>query len=176
VAGRPRTAATRAKHKAKRRVIKRQAMDDVRAALLATAECDMELVIAREVPVSEVLSIAMRRVHVAMLWAGQQSEAVPVEQFWVEKLDAQGNVLVQPNKWFQLERSLRDEAVKLAARMVELGLAERQVAVEEAKAVMVAQAVRTAAEAAGIPPEQIVRLGEELRKGLETGAVQETAA
>jgi hypothetical protein len=56
---------------------------------------------------------------------------------------------------------------------VELGLAERAVVVEEAKAVLVAQAVRTAAEAAGIPNDQIVRLGEELRKGLEEGTVQD---
>jgi hypothetical protein len=101
---------------------------------------------------------------------------VTTDQFWVRYYDAQGNIKVEPNKWFVLERAMREEAVKLATKMVELGLAERAVAVEEAKAVMVAQAVRAAAEAAGLAPLQIERLGEELRKGLASGAVAEVAA
>jgi hypothetical protein len=101
---------------------------------------------------------------------------VSTDKFWVRYYDAQGNIRVEPNKWFVLERAMREEAVKLATKMVELGLAERAVAVEEAKAVMVAQAVRAAAEAAGLAPLQIERLGEELRKGLASGAVAEVAA
>jgi hypothetical protein len=132
-----------------------------------------EVALAPETPTADVLAWALRRVHGTMLWAAGQAEAVPADKFWVEYVDGQGNVRVEPNRWFLLERSMRDEAVKLAARMVDLGLAERAVAVEEAKAVMVAQAVRTAAEAAGLSPEQVVRLGEELRKSLASGAVQE---
>lgn len=177
VAGQPRTAATRAKHKAKRRVIRRRTAEDIHTALLAaTAEGGLELTIGPEVGTAELLAWALRRVHATMLWAGQQADAVSVDKFWVRYVDSNDNIRVEPNKWFQLERSMREEAVKLAARMVDLGLAERAIAVEEAKAVMVAQAVRNAAEAAGLSPVQITRLGEELRKGLEAGTVEEVAA
>jgi glutamate 5-kinase len=135
-----------------------------------------EVALAPGTPTNEILEYAMRRVHAVMVWAGQQSDMVSTDKFWVRYYDAQGNIRVEPNKWFVLERAMREEAVKLATKMVELGLAERAVAVEEAKAVMVAQAVRAAAEAAGLAPLQIERLGEELRKGLASGAVAEVAA
>jgi FMN phosphatase YigB (HAD superfamily) len=144
--------------------------------VLAATKARGDLVIAPELTTGELLAWALRRVHAGMLWAAQQAEAVPEDKFWVEYLDGQGNVRVEPNKWFLLERSMRDEAVKLAARMVDLGLAERMVQVEEAHAVMVASAMREACEAAGVPPEQVVRVGEELRRLLEAGAVQDPVA
>jgi hypothetical protein len=171
VAGRPRT---RAKLKQQRRVVKRLATEDVHTALLrATEEGNLSLAIAPATPTGDVLVWALRRIHATMLWAASEGAKVQADEFWVSYYDNQGNVRVEPNRWFQLERAMREEAVKLANRMVELGLAERAVVVEEAKAVLVAQAVRTAAEAAGIPNDQIVRLGEELRKGLEEGTVQD---
>lgn len=157
------------------RKAKGEAMVDVKTAMLAVTETGCDIIVAPDAAVGDILSWAMRRVHVSMLWAARQADGVPVDEFWVRKVDGHGNVLVEPHKWFQLERALRDEAVRLAARMVDLGLAERMVALEEAKAVMVAQAVRTAAEAAGLSPVQITKLGEELRKGLESGAVQDVA-
>lgn len=132
-----------------------------------------EVALAPDAPTTEILEYAMRRVHAVMVWAGQESDMVSKDRFWVKYLDSQGNIRVEPNKWFKLEQAMRNEAVKLAAKMVELGLAERAVALEEAKAVMVAQAVRAAAEAAGLAPIQVERLGEELRKGLASGAVVE---
>jgi hypothetical protein len=174
VAGKPRTAATREKHRLKTRQKKRAAILEVGEAMLAiTAGGGADVALAPQRSTADVLAWALRRVDGIMQWAAVQSESVPEAEFWVKYVDAQGNIRVEPNKWFQLERSMRDEAVRLAARMVDLGLAERAVAVEEAKAILVAQAVRTAAEAAGIPPEQIVRLGEELRKGLAAGSVAE---
>jgi hypothetical protein len=155
-------------------VIKRRAVDDVNTAILkATEEGNVELAVAPATPTGDVLVWALRRIHATMLWAASEGAKVQADEFWVSYYDNQGNVRVEPNRWFQLERAMREEAVKLANRMVELGLAERAVVVEEAKAVLVAQAVRTAAEAAGIPNDQIVRLGEELRKGLEEGTVQD---
>lgn len=143
------------------------------ALLAATEDGNLGLALAPNLSTGELLTWALRRIHATMLWAGQRGDAVKEDEFWVSFYDAHGNVRVEPNRWFQLERAMREEAVKLANRMVELGLAERAVVVEEAKAVLVAQAVRTAAEAAGIPNDQIVRLGEELRKGLEEGTVQD---
>lgn len=173
--GRPKT---RAKEREKQRVrlVKRQALDDVHTAMARCVEGGVDITLANEASTADILQWAMRRVHIGMLWAGREADGVPADQFWVHKTDAWGNDLVEPNKWFQLERAMREEAVRLATKMVELGLAERQLALEEAKAVMVAQAVRTAAEAAGLTPIQVTRLGEELRKGLASGSVGEVAA
>ena len=173
--GRPKRRAAEAERQRVRRV-KREALDDVHTALVRVVDGGFDITIANEASTADILNWAMRRVHVAMLWAAKRADGVPVDQFWVHKTDAWGNDLVEPNKWFQLERAMREEAVRLATKMVELGLAERQVALEEAKAVMVAQAVRTAAEAAGLTPVQVTRLGEELRKGLASGSVGEVAA
>jgi hypothetical protein len=151
-------------------------MEDVKTAMLVARDHGAEIAIGPDVSVGEILAWSLRRVHIAMLFAARQADERQLEQFWVQKVDAWGNVLVEPNKWFQLERQLREEATRLAARMVDLGLAERLVAMEEAKAVMVAQAVRTAAEAAGLSPTQITRLGEEIRKGLESGSIGDVAA
>lgn len=155
---------------------KREACITAGTAIALAQQAGDGVALAPSAPTSDILEYAMRRVHAVMVWAGQQADDVSTDKFWVKYYDAQGNVRVEPNKWFVLERAMREEAVKLAAKMVELGLAERQVAVEEAKAVMVAQAVRAAAEAAGLAPLQIERLGEELRKGLASGAVVEVAA
>lgn len=158
----------------KMRAAKGKAVADVGEAIsLVVENGGANLAVAPNTSTGEMLAWALRRVHACMMWAGQQGDAVPADEFWVKYWDAQGNVRVEPNKWFQLEKAMREEATKLAARMQELGLAERAVALEEAKAIMVAQAVRAAAEAAGIPDDQIQRLGEELRKGLESGAVLE---
>jgi hypothetical protein len=179
VAGRPKSKAARPVNRRtlKKRRLSRDAHEDVGTALLKILDNGAgELIIAHDCSTAELLAWTLRRVHATMLWAGRQGDAVPLDKFWVEKWDAQGNRLVEPNKWFQLERAMRDEAVRLAARMQELGLAERAVALEEAKAVMVAQAVRAAAEAAGFDDEQVQRLGVELRKGLESGAIAEPVA
>lgn len=162
------------KHRVKH--AKREAHETAGTSIRLAWQDGNEVALAPSAPTSDILEYAMRRVHAVMVWAGQRQDEVSVDQFWVQYYDAQGNVRVEPNKWFVLERAMREEAVKLAAKMVELGLAERQVAVEEAKAVMVAQAVRAAAEAAGLAPLQIERLGEELRKGLASGAVAEVVA
>jgi hypothetical protein len=182
VAGQPKARKVRTAvrgRKGERRAVrefKRDIFNTAGEAIQAACGADQQMALARPMPSAEILALAMRRVHAAMLFAGREADAVPVEKFWVRYYDAQGNIRTEPNKWFVLEQAMRREAVQLATKMVELGLAERQVALEEAKAVMVAQAVRTAAEAAGLNDEQVHRLGEELRKGLESGAIVETAA
>jgi len=172
--------ASRERTATKRRILrqaKAEAQETAASAVLRASDgTGGELAVAPATSTTAILAWAMRRVHGTMLMAAHQADAVPMDKFWVRYYDAQGNIRTEPNKWFQLEQAMRNEAVRLAAKMVELGLAERQVALEEAKAVMVAQAVRTAAEAAGLNDEQVHRLGEELRKGLESGAIVETAA
>jgi hypothetical protein len=69
-----------------------------------------------------------------------------------------------PNEWIRLRDRYREEVGRLAISMEAKGIAERRVKVEEAKAVMMAQLIRQAAERAGLEPAQVQRLGEELRQ------------
>lgn len=176
VAGKPRTRALSARRKERARRYRADTMQDVRCAVLEATKARGDLVIAPTLSTAELLEWALRRVHAAMLWAGQQADGVHPDDYWVEYLDPVGNTRVEPNKWAQLERSLRQEAVTLAARMQDLGLAERAVQLEEAKAIQVVGAMRAACEAAGVPPEQVVEVGVQLRRLLEAGVVEEPVA
>lgn len=103
-------------------------------------------------------------------WAAGQLDLVSAADFWVQKIDAQGNVLVEPNKWYQLERAAASEVERLAGMMAQLGIDERLVKVEEARAVLLISAVREAAREAGISANQVRALGSALRSRLEAAA------
>jgi hypothetical protein len=118
----------------------------------------------------EVLQELLDRSTGNWRWAAGQLDLVPPSQFWVQKVDAQGNVLVEPCKWYQLERAAASEVERLAGMMVQLDIDERHVRVEEARAVLVVAAVRDAARDAGLEPAQVQRLGASLRKRLEVAA------
>jgi hypothetical protein len=69
-----------------------------------------------------------------------------------------------PHHWFRLENQLRQEVTRLSAAMINLGIAERQVRVQEAQAMLLAKMVRDAAVEAGLPQEQVRALGRALRE------------
>lgn len=71
------------------------------------------------------------------------------------------------NMWLRLERDLRQEVGALAARMVQIGIADRAVKVQEAKAVLLVQAIQAAAREVGIPRDKVKALGPALRTNLE---------
>jgi hypothetical protein len=120
-----------------------------------------------------VLDRAMGSLYVAATFA----DDVPVEEFWVKYWDAQGNVRVEPNKWYKLEAALREEVHSIASDMTRLGIAERLVEVEERKAAWVLAAIRAAAADAGLDNDQVRRLGDGIRRRLVEGTpVPEVAA
>lgn len=86
----------------------------------------------------------------------------------------QGPDVVQPNRYVLMEREARLEVEKLAAMMTQLGIAERVVRVEEAKAALLIAAVRDAAIEAGFDNDDVRRLGEALRHRVEEGLGQVT--
>jgi hypothetical protein len=55
------------------------------------------------------------------------------DDFWVQKWDAHGNVLVEPHKWVQFEAAARAELEELGIKLVGLGLEERRIRIEEAQ-------------------------------------------
>lgn len=136
----------------------------------------MSAIDAYDVPRSKGVStedawkVAFERLHGQWIFVCSMADKVRGESFWVSKLDAQGNLLVEPNKWFQLEERMRLQLVEMVETAQRFGLAERMVAVTEARQVLVAQAVRDAAIDAGLGPEQVASLGNSLRKRLEAAS------
>lgn len=116
---------------------------------------------------ADILQEVLDRAVSGMRYAASETDKLTPDEFWVRKYDAQGNVLVEPNKWYQLERECREEVERLAAVMAQLGIEERHVQVEEARAVLIVSAIRDAAREAGIPPAKIRALGAGLRERLE---------
>jgi hypothetical protein len=81
----------------------------------------------------------------------------------------QGPDIVKLHRYILWEREARLEVEKLAAMMTQLGVAERVVRVEEAKAALMVAAVREAALDAGLDHETVRNLGAALRKRIEGG-------
>lgn len=123
-----------------------------------------------------MLQECLERAVGGMRYAASEVDKLSPEEFWVERIDAQGNRLVEPNKWYQLEQDARAEVERLAGMMAQLGIAERQVRVEEAKAALIVAAIRDAAREAGLSGAQMRALGSGLRKRLEEQTPVEVAA
>lgn len=84
----------------------------------------------------------------------------------------QGPDVVQRHRYLLMETEARVEVEKLAAMMTQLGIAERVVRVEEAKAALLIAAVRDAAISAGFDHDDVRKLGEALRHRVEEGLGQ----
>jgi hypothetical protein len=72
-----------------------------------------------------------------------------------------------PNEWIRLRNELRVEVERCANNMVRNGIAERAVAIGEARMVLVIGAIREAALEVGFDDDQIQTLGLALKKQLE---------
>jgi hypothetical protein len=68
-----------------------------------------------------------------------------------------------PNEWIRLRDEYREKTEALALKLVNAGLADRAVRVQEAQMVLLAQRIQAAAERAGLDAEQRRALGRELR-------------
>lgn len=89
------------------------------------------------------------------------------DAFFETRVGPGGATEVVPNRWYNLEMVARAEVEKLAGMMTQLGIAERQVQLEEAKAALMIAAIRDAAIEAGFDADQVRALGAALRKRLE---------
>lgn len=103
------------------------------------------------------------------LWriALKQADKLTLDEFWVTKVDAQGNRIAEPNKWLQYDAALRSEIFEMAARMQGLNIDERRARVQEAQMELLGRALQQAAANAGLTEEQQRNLGAALRKELE---------
>lgn len=109
---------------------------------------------AHGVTTIDVLQECLERLVAIMRFAASEADRLPADEVWVELTDAQGNVLVEPNQWLALEAAMRAEAVELAAQMENLGIAERQVAVAERVADVIAPVLKDVLDGIGLTAAQ----------------------
>lgn len=88
----------------------------------------------------------------------------------------QGPDLITRHRYFLMEQEARLEIEKLASMMTTLGIAERVVRVEEAKAALLIAAVREAAMDIGLSHDQVRDLGAALRQRADAGLGQMKSA
>lgn len=104
------------------------------------------------------------------------ADAVSLEDFWVSKYDAQGNVVVEPHPWAQEAERAGSALSSLAIEMMKHGLAEKMVNIEEAKVSLLVIALEKAIERAGLPPDQRLALGRAVREELAVLDAEPVAA
>lgn len=143
-----------------------------REAMLTANAAGMQRPETNSVP--DLLGEVLARAVGGMRYAASEVDKVPVEDFWVEKYDAHGNKLVEPNKWYQLELACRGEVAELADLYARLDLDRRRVELEEAEAALWAGVIREAARRAGLKPAQQRQLLRALDEVIE-GSGEEVA-
>lgn len=71
-----------------------------------------------------------------------------------------------PNEWIRLEKDLREELGRLAVNMERVGIAERMVRLQEARALLIIRALTEAALEVGVPRSKLKELGPVFRAKL----------
>lgn len=94
----------------------------------------------------------------------QSKEELEHEQW--SHWDEQGNLVVMSNYWLQREAELRVELGRLTEKAQALGLAERRTRVQEAQLIMLAEGLKKACDAIGLPEKTQQKLGAALRTEL----------
>jgi hypothetical protein len=94
--------------------------------------------------------------------ASIEAEEVPDAERWRSTM-----VGMLPHEAIRYADERRAEVFNMTSRLIQLGIADRAVKVEEAKASLLAQAVRDAARDAGLTNKQVAALGAALRARLE---------
>ena len=90
----------------------------------------------------------------------------------MDQLD-EGDIFVQTafgpmeNEWMRLESRFAQELTSLCVNIERVGLQERMVRIEEGKAALLVRALTEAAREAGIPRDQVRKLGPALRAQLQ---------
>lgn len=94
-----------------------------------------------------------------MEYAQAKVDLLPVDEVWLE-LKRGGKVL---NHWIRLRDEKFEYIERVCNAMIRNGQADRKIQIQTAQAAMMVQAIRRAAERAGIESDQIALLGAELR-------------
>jgi hypothetical protein len=126
-----------------------------------------DIAITKGNAVVDVLQTVLDRAMDIWRLACKEVDKLDMDDRLVERIDENGNRLVEPHVWIQYELTLRAELADLAIRMGHLGVDERRVRVQEAQVELLGRAVLAAAHAIGLPIDQQKQLGAALRTELE---------
>ncbi len=102
------------------------------------------------------------RTRDSYLYACQKVDELPEDEIFVQT--AFGPL---ENQWLRLESRFATELTSLCVNIERVGLQERMVRIEEGKAALLVRALTEAAREAGIPREQVRKLGPALRTQLQ---------
>jgi hypothetical protein len=80
----------------------------------------------------QMLDDLRNRAYALWRFAAAEVDRLHPDDFWVQKWDAHGNVLVEPHRWVQFEHAARVELEELGIKLIGLDLEERRVRLEEA--------------------------------------------
>lgn len=123
-----------------------------------------DIAITKGNAVVDVLQTVLDRLMDKWRWVCKTVDALEMSEVLVERIDEQGNRLVEPNVWIQYEQTLRAELIDLGIRMGHLGVDERRVRVQEAQIELLGRAVLAAAHAIGLDMGVQRQLGAALRE------------
>lgn len=108
----------------------------------------------------ELLDVAVAEFRLA------QQRCLELEEDYIWRDTIAGK---QANEWIRLRDEYFERLQRLTERMVALGIADRQVKVQEAQTLLVAQEVIAAAEEAGLSRTEVRALGAALRRRAKEG-------
>lgn len=91
-------------------------------------------------------------------FAQKMVDGLPEEAMWRDTMV--GRI---PNEWIRLRNEYRDRTAHFAGRMIERGIAEKAVNVSAAQTALMATMIKEAAIRAGLDPDQVTALGDQLR-------------
>lgn len=110
----------------------------------------------------EALQWIVNRVFDQLKYASTKADALPEDK--LEVVTAFGPM---PHQWVRAEERLRIELASLCVNVERVGLAERMVRIQEARALLIVQALTEAAAEAGIPRAKLKQIGPAFRRRLQ---------
>jgi hypothetical protein len=118
----------------------------------------------RPVSTTEIMDELTLRVHDLWLWVQNHTNEINEPDFWIKGRDYNGNIYVEPEKWFQLERSLREELFEMTRQMTALDIDERRIRVEELQLSVLGRALQAALRDANVDAQTQKVIGARLRQ------------
>lgn len=109
----------------------------------------------------EALQWILDRVMDQLKYAAKQADALPEDE--LEVMTAFGPI---PHQWVRAEERLRLELGSLAVNVERVGLAERMVRLQEARALLIIQALTESLVEAGVPRSKLKEVGPAFRRRL----------
>jgi hypothetical protein len=173
MAGQPRSSTTQRKHPTAatnaRTRKKREARSKVFRELVRIA-ADQGAPIVLGVTTADAMQECLDRAVALFRFAASKVDELSDDDLYLTVRGPNGAESRIPHQFVEMETEARLEIEKLAAMMTQLGIAERTVRIEEAKAALVIAAIRDAAIDVGLDNDQIRLLGQAIRTRIEAAS------